>query len=147
MGVLIFDKGIGRQLKEVREERSVDQICRRDCSNSVYSRGRWSWRCDSGDWCDNNRRGKVLDGDILIGGEGGEWATFDNVWGIGGGGRDWAGEFINETILSRGEVLVVDSSRVGELDDQIVEVVAGKLLSGNISEDVEEGLVVDEGGR
>ena len=50
-------------------------------------------------------------------------------------------------VLCRGEVLIVDNGGVGELDDKIVEVVAGELLGGNVSKDIKEGLIVDKGGR
>ena len=72
---------------------------------------------------------------------------FDNIGGVGRNGGDLAREFINKTIVSGGKILVIDNGRVGELDDQVVEVVAGEFLGGNISEDIEKGLIVDEGGR
>ena len=85
--------------------------------------------------------------DVLVEGKGGKRMTLDNVGGVSGNGGDWAREFIDKTIVGRGEVLVVDDSRVGELDDQVVEVVAGEFLGGDISKDIEEGLIVDKGGR
>ena len=73
--------------------------------------------------------------------------TFDNVRGVGGNGGDRAREFIDETIVGGGEVLVVDDSGMGELNDQVVEVVAGEFLGSNVGKDVKESLIVNEGGR
>ena len=147
MGVLVLDVGAGRGCKEVWECVSVDRISGRDRGNSVYGgRGRCQgWY--SGNWCDNNGQGKVFDRDVFVEGKGKEWLTFDNVGGVGRNGRDWARELVNETIVGGGEILVIDDGGVGELNDQVIEVVAGEFLGGNISEDVEEGLIVDEGGR
>ena len=135
---MIFDKGTGRWLKEVGEEVSIDQIRGWEWGDGVDDRGRWCQRWDGGNWCNNDGRGKFFDGDVFVESEGVEWLTFDNVRGAVGNGGD---------VLGRDEVLFVDSGGVGELDDQIVEVVTGELLGGNVSEDVKEGLVVDKGGR
>ena len=73
--------------------------------------------------------------------------AFDDVGGVGGEGRDGAEVFVDETVLGRDKVLVVDNCRMSELDNEIVEVVAGEFLGCNVSKDIEEGLVINEGGR
>ena len=147
MGVPVFNKGAGRGFEEMGEECSVDQIPRRDWGDGVYNGGRWGWRWDSGNWCTNNGRGSVLNGDVFVEGEGGEQVAFNNVGGVGRDGGDWMGELINETVLGGGEVLVVNDGGVGRPDDKVIKVVAGKLLGGNVGKDVEEGLIVNEGRR
>ena len=47
VGMLVFNIGTGRRLKEVGEKRSVDQICGQDWGDGVYNRGRWCRRWDS----------------------------------------------------------------------------------------------------
>ena len=144
VGVFVLDVGTRWGCEEVRERVGVDRICGWDRYDSVYDgRGR-CWRWDSGDQCDNNGQGKVFDGDVFVEGKGEEWLTFDNVGGVDGNGGDGAGKLIDETILGGDEVLVIDNGGVGELDDQIVEVMTGEFLGRNIGENVEEGLVVDK---
>ena len=147
MGVLVLDIGAGWGCEEVWECISVDRISGQDRGNSMYNgRGRcWEWY--GGNQCDNNGQGKVFDGDVFIEGEGEEWLTFDNVGGIGRNGGDWARELVDETMVGGGEVLVFDDGGVGELDDQVIEVVAGEFLGGDISKDVKESLIVNKGGR
>ena len=147
MGVLVLDVSAGRGCEEVWECVSVDHISGRDRGNGVYDgRGRCrGWY--GGNRCDNNGQGKVFDGDVFIEGKGEEWLTFDNVGGVGRNGGDWARELIDETMVGGGEVLVFNNGGVGELDDQVVEVVAGEFLGGNVSKDIKESLIVDEGGR
>ena len=147
VGVLILDVGTRRGCEEMREHVSVDCICGRDRDDGMYSGGRWCRGRDGSNWHADNGQGKVRDRDVFVKGEGEEWLTFDNIGGVGRNGGDRARELVDETIVGGGEVLVIDDGRVGELDDQIVEVVVGELLGGDISKDVEKGLVVDEGGR
>ena len=88
--------------------------------------------------------GKVFDRDVFIESEGVEWLSFDNVGGVDRNRGDGVGRLFEEMVLGRDEVLFVDSGRVGELDDQIIEVVTGEFLGYNIGENIEEGLVVDK---
>ena len=147
MGVLVFNVGTDGRLEEVGEKCRVNQIGRQDWGDGMYVGGRWCWGWDGSDWCDDNGQGKVFDRDVLVEGEGAEWLTLGNVGGVDRNGGDRAREFVDETIVGGGKVLVVDDSRVGELEDQVVEVVAGKFLGGDVSKDIEESLIVDEGGR
>ena len=101
----------------MREERSVDQVHRQNCSNGMYGGGRWRWRCDSGNWCADNGRGKVLDWDVFVESKGEERLMLDNVRGVGGNGGDWVREFVNEMIVGGGKILVINDGGVGELDD------------------------------
>ena len=71
----------------------------------------------------------------------------NDVRGVVRDRRDGVGVLIDETVLSGGKVFINDNGRVGRLDDKVVEVVAGELSYSNVSKDIEEGLVIDKGGR
>ena len=144
--MLVFDISAGGRFEEVGEEVSIDQIYRQDWGNGVYIGGRWGGRWDSSNWCTNNGRGKVLNWDVFIEGEGGKQAAFNDVRGVVGDGRDGAVVLVEKNEF-RGKVFVVDDGRVFELDNEIVEVVVGEFLGGNMSKDVQEGLVVNKRGR
>ena len=73
--------------------------------------------------------------------------TLNDVRGVVGDGGDRLEVLVDKTVLSGDIVFIVDDGRVGGLNDKVVKIVTGELLGGNVSKDVEEGLVVDEGGR
>ena len=127
MGVLVLDVGTGQGCKEVQECVSIDHVSGQDGGNGAYNGGRWRQRWYSGNWHNNNGQGKVFDGDVFIAGKGKEWPTLDDIGGVVGDGGDGTRVLVDEMVIGRGVVFVVNDGGVGKFwdgEDEIVKLLA-----------------------